>query len=406
MSARTRDPHAGLMKAMGAKEWDPLPSPQHEWQAAKGNEMLHRIWSVLCAHSVHGRKIGEGKDTTFVRSPYATEADGVTPLTMQRLVTILGEDGGNVRRGWRQGEELGIFRRALGRLSLTGTVTAAQIAEAKEERKKVCTDLLTKSDLLKIKGWPKDRQEEFHSLWNAARDYEQARIADALAREREFCSPVKDSIKSRFGLEIRRLQTALREPAPVPQLLLEFVQTGSVETVSTRAEGVDVQTGPSLLFAEELPERDSELPARPLRPAKTSPSSSPSEAAAIASALKIDDDAAHDLLKATRAKDPTVTAEEAIALAQRKIVQAGHGARNIVALLIHSVPKMVPGAQLDEIRARTRHGAANTAQEAFLRQEAESAARNTLADPRSTPADLRLAREVLNGLAKTVGGGQ
>lgn len=59
-----------------------------------------------------------------------------------------------------------------------------------------------------------------------------------------------------------------------------------------------------------------------------------------------------------------------------------------------------------EDAARARHGAANSAQEAFLRQEAESAARNTLADPRSTPADLRLAREVLNSLAKTVGGGQ
>ena len=66
---------------------------------------------------------------------------------------------------------------------------------------------------------------------------------------------------------------------------------------------------------------------------------------------------------------------------------------------------MKPLIDQDEQRAaRARHGAANADQEAFLRREAEAAARGTLADPRSTPADLRLAREVLNGMAKAAGG--
>jgi len=108
MSAPTAAPpnytNVTLMKAMGVKKYDPMPTDQHQWQRAKGFEMVHRIWSVLCARSIQARLIGN----RLVVTPYATEEDGVAPLTLVALAKLLGEeDGGNVRQAWKRGEELG-----------------------------------------------------------------------------------------------------------------------------------------------------------------------------------------------------------------------------------------------------------------------------------------------------------
>ncbi len=242
MSAPPNYTNVTLMKAMGVKKYDPMPTPQHQWQRADGEPMIHRIWSVLCACSIMARLIG-GR---LVTTPYATEEDGVSPLTLVRMAKLLGEDdGGDVRRGWRLGEELGIWRRESGKLWLNPEVSKVQINEAKKQRKKVCTHLLTRGDLLKIKSWPKERREEFQGLWNAVHDYEQARIAEATGRERDILAPVKDSIKTRFDLEIRHVDQPARKAAVVPHGLLEFVQTG----LCSPGNGA-VHTAPSLLGPE------------------------------------------------------------------------------------------------------------------------------------------------------------
>jgi hypothetical protein len=248
MSAPPNYTNVTLMKAMGAKKYDPMPTDQHQWQRAEGEPMVHRIWSVLCACSIRARLVG----TRLVTTPYATEDDGVSPLTMVGLAKLLGEeDAGNVRQAWKRGEELGIWRRESGKLWLNGRVTEAQVSEAKKIRNTLCTNLLTRADLLKIKGWPKEKREEFQALWNAVHDYEQARIAEATWREREVCAPVKDNIKLKFDLEIRHVSIDRRRSAAVPPQLLEFVQTGEYEP-----KNGNVQT-PATLLPAEKPQRAS-----------------------------------------------------------------------------------------------------------------------------------------------------
>jgi hypothetical protein len=222
MSAPPNYTNVTLMKAMGVKKYDPMPTDQHQWQRAEGEPMVHRIWSVLCACSIRARLIGN----RLVTTPYATEDDGVSPLTVVGLAKLLGEeDASNVRQAWKRGEELGIWRRESGKLWLNGEVKEVQINEAKKEQKKVCTHLLTRAELLKIKGWPKEKREEFQRLWNAVHDYEQARIAEATGRERDFCAPVKDNIKTRFGLDLRHIEQPARRSAIAPPQLLEFIHT-------------------------------------------------------------------------------------------------------------------------------------------------------------------------------------
>ncbi len=236
-----------LMKAMGAKKYDPMPTDQHQWQRAEGGPMVHRIWSVLCSCSLQARLVG----SRLVTTPYATEDDGVTPLTLVRLAKLLGEDdASNVRQAWKRGEEMGIWRRESGKLWLSGTVTEAQVTQANKKGKKVCTNSLTPLDLSKIKRWPQERQERFHRLWNEVHAYEQARIAEETGRVRDELAPVKDTIKTRFELDVRHPEsTGGRRPANAPSWLSEFVQTGvhipengNVQTPATLVSSENIQS--------------------------------------------------------------------------------------------------------------------------------------------------------------------
>jgi hypothetical protein len=87
---------------------------------------------------------------------------------------------------------------------------------------------------------------------------------------------------------------------------------------------------------------------------KNKPSSLDDEAAVIASALQLDDDAAHKLLRDTRKESPGIEIEVIVELSRMKLTQAGERARNWVGLLLASVPKMASGATLATARANVR----------------------------------------------------
>lgn len=248
--ARADAPNLDLMRKMGStKGYDPMPPDQHQWQRAKGEPLIHRIWSVLCAHTIRGRETKPGQT---VRTPYATKDDGKTPFMAPDLVRELDDDRGNVRRGWIHGEQLGLWHRDdKGRLWLNGTVTETHFNEAKEKRKGDLTLDFTRIDMKKIKHLQKDRQEEFWRVWKAYKSYRSALIADRLAEERKSLDQIDDNIRTAFGLDVRRLETEPREPLEVPNCLLEFVQSPTNTEVSAHHENGFVQSDASLLLSED-----------------------------------------------------------------------------------------------------------------------------------------------------------
>jgi hypothetical protein len=238
-----------LMRKMHAKGgYDPMPTDQHQWQRAKGEPMVNRIWAALCWYTVHIQP----KPAHVPIVGFATLDDGVTPLMFPDLVKSLDEDQGNVRRGWIDGQQKGLWHRDdQGRLWLHGDVTAAKVAEANKQRKEVCTRDFTPRDLLKIKTLPKERQEELFRVWEAEDAYYHAEHAELKAKNDAKHSGIKDNIRAEFGLEVRRLAKKPRPPLEVPECLLHFVQTGSDTPVPTDAKNGFVQTSASLFPSEE-----------------------------------------------------------------------------------------------------------------------------------------------------------
>lgn len=252
-TARADAPNLDLMRKMGSqKGYDPMPPDQHQWQRAKHEPLIHRIWSVLCAHTIRAREPQPGQ---IVRTPYATKDDGKTPFMSPDLVTELDEDRGNVRRAWIIGEKKGLWRRdEKGRLWLNGSVTEKQVTEANERRKSDVYDCMTRLDLLKLKRLPKERQEEFRRVWEAHKAYANADYAEVKARIDAKHAGIEDNIRTAFGLDVRRIGNKPRQPVAVPDCLREFVQTREEGRVSTDHKNGFVQTRASLFDSEETTE--------------------------------------------------------------------------------------------------------------------------------------------------------
>lgn len=241
------DANLTLVKAMGSKRgYDPMPPDQYEWQAAKGEPPLLRLWSWMCAHT-----IAFGKRSAFaVREDgrIARLADAAKDLELSIQV---------ISDVWAFGARKGLWHRDEGTpgLYLNGRVTAGQIEWANKERTKLLCTNLSRPELAEIKGWPKERQEAFWGLWKPALAYRSRYEAALIAEAREACDELEDNIRRQFALKKTRLPKR-RAPAPdLPQILLPFcvqrTSAGPSAAVRTNGENAgenaSVQTAASLL---------------------------------------------------------------------------------------------------------------------------------------------------------------
>jgi hypothetical protein len=259
MSVRN-DPHATLMAAMGAKTWDPIPTPQHQWQSTEGEPTKYRIWSCLCEHTIQARFVKNEP----VRTGHATLADGVTPMTLAYLSKLLGTDKAVISRSWKEGEEEGLWRRdpKTGWLRLNGGVTKAQVLRAKKRRVD-CTVNHPREELLQIQALPVPEQAATMARLKASRDYWQAKIASDVAANREAWAATDDNILRAVRIEKRRSGRRSPPPPELPQLLLDFVQStteNAPEVDRTHGEDVGkkstVRGGASLLPSEKYLQRE------------------------------------------------------------------------------------------------------------------------------------------------------
>ncbi len=249
MSARP-DPNLELVKAMGStRGYDPMPPAQHEWQMTKGQPTKYRLWSWLCAHTIRARgKPGEQK----IRTAYATQDDGKKPATLIHAARDLNIDLGQLSIAWSEGVEDGLWRRdgETRWLYLNGDVSAGQVLLAAKKRRIESTSNLSKIVLLQIKALPEEAKAATLARLKASRQYNEAQIAAAVAEKREAWAAMDDTILRAVAIERKRTGRHAPPPAPLPQMLLEFVQ-------STTA-----QSGETLRAESALPYSSSETPQR------------------------------------------------------------------------------------------------------------------------------------------------
>jgi hypothetical protein len=372
MSAPTRapDPNLALAKAMGSKRgYDPMPPDQHEWQRAEGEPPLYRFWSWMCGHTI---RLGR-------RSPFAVDEKG-KPRALKDAAADLDMDLGQLSNVWKQGEQAGLWHRKGRELYLNGGVTAASVLAARGKRQLACTLNLSEAELLKIKDWPPEKQKAFHAIWDPSQDYRAKLEAQKIAEARAACDDIEDNIRREFQLEKKRLPKRRPEGVELPQALLPFVHSTSVQingherTVGENdGENASVPAVPSLLGSEKE-QRGSPAAAVALK----------EEQAALATALATDAAAAETLLLECRNAEPTVTVPEIVGLAIQKLGTPEKRAKltNPIGLLIKTLPALCRGEPLARVRREI----------AFAREQMDREVRRKARDAEE---DLRRCRDIL-----------
>lgn len=166
-----------------------------------------------------------------------------------------------------------------------------------------------------------------------------------MAKGREVISEMYRSILAPFGLvEGKAKERKERRPVKVPPHLVDFVQITLFDAVQITPERE--RTDNKMLHVQPQPSFMEQRSTREERRTVVVGS----DVRVLSEALQIDDDAAQKIFEGARKEDPTITHAELTELARIKLRQTGKRAENWVGLLISSVPKMVRGPVLGELR--------------------------------------------------------
>jgi hypothetical protein len=200
-----------LMKRMGSKKgFDPMPPDQHSWQMSKGEPPLHRIWSWLCAHTIHWGH----------RNEYAVSVHG-EELHIEHLAKDLEMDERNAGMYWREGIEKGLWRygtKAEGRrkLFLCGRVTAKEAPSSDQDHpdENVCTNVLSPYILKQIKELAPERQQQFWQEYGAAQRLRKDVQAELIAASRLIFDQDDDNRFLAYGIKKIRQEHARKSAIP------------------------------------------------------------------------------------------------------------------------------------------------------------------------------------------------
>ncbi len=236
-----------LMKAMGAKSFDPMPPDQHKWQAAKGEPPIHRIWSWLCAHTIHWN----GQE----RSPFAIDKEG-NELYLEHLAKDLWGPGevnlANAKQHWHDCKARGVCRNGTKeegrrRLYLCGEVIPAKPDQSADPEKSMYI-LIPDQILKKTKDWPPEKQEKFRVWWNGWAPTQKlvsdTAQAEVVAAARSILDRGYDSALAEWGLPPNRQEhTNGKSPEEIEarQKRLDSLLPTIEKYVHTVAESVQTQ---------------------------------------------------------------------------------------------------------------------------------------------------------------------
>jgi hypothetical protein len=164
---RPGEPITNLMKRMGSKNggFDPIPPDQIRWVLRDPKQSpINRLWAWMHIHT-------EGHPPDF-RREYAVRVAGenVHVLRLSDAAKELGgKDPGSIRREWRTGERLGLWRRGtkeegedrlyfLAHPELSWTYETAQYQEGEEKAGRSVQTSHFHPKLKKLKGKLKDEE--------------------------------------------------------------------------------------------------------------------------------------------------------------------------------------------------------------------------------------------------------
>jgi len=339
----TTRPVTELIKEMGSKRgWDPIPPSQYEWQGGAGEPPLYRMWSWLCCHILAADK----------RNASALRNDGST-AGLKDLADDLGMDLGQASNLWKFGQARGIWYKHNGReMRLRGEVTSADVAEANIRRNVECTLNLSARDLLIIKSWPKELQNQFFAAWEPAQTRNREYVASKLAEARAACGLRDDSMRRMWCLppkvgKLGKISQLADNTGSCTSAQLSVHQGTAHSTPlectggEERGENVSVQSGLSLCTSDKYQTLS----------AAAANLSTTAEAAQLASELHIPEAAAATLLLRSRTVNRDVEVAELVELARHY----ESGAKlNRIGFMLAAVPEKATGATLDAARERIR----------------------------------------------------
>jgi len=380
-TVKVRTANDQLMRDMGSRNGgDPLPPTQYMYflEPIKCSVNMHQVVAWLRWRCVRYRKLPDGATAVEGRRLdgrclYAIDETGKA-LSIADMAREMDWDVSNATRYWEETESHRLCRKdESGRLCLEGNVPTARKPKAGEPHSRE-DDLgsyhLDKPSIQKAKDLPEEEYSEFLNLWKAADQHEQAWIAADIAEIRAKMARVKDAIKRRNNLPVRRLEVE-RKPAPqMPQMLLDFVESGTAEISVQTADPRSVQRGvrTSAVQSEtengqttnrgSVPKGSSLLYSEPN--SITIPAAAASlrdEARTISEALEIDAAAAASILFETRKVEPTITTAEIIELGREKLRTMAPQIRkgtvhSPTGILKNWIPQMAVGGPLVAARRR------------------------------------------------------
>jgi hypothetical protein len=361
----------------------------------------------MCGHTI--RK--QGPILGGHRSPFAVD-EKKKPLTLKHAARDLGIDLSQLAKVWARGEDASLWHRNGGReLYLNGGVTMAMVAEANKRRQVDCTVQLSKADLLKIKGWPKERRESFEAVWEAAQEYRRSLEARKIAEARAAFDEIENIIRARYELEKNRVSKPAPAPLAPPQLILEFVQSTSADA-PVQATSVERTHGENEGEKRTVPSAHIRNQRNPSENSAAATSVLWTESRALASELKIDAAAGKTLLLDCRNIEPTITATEIAGLAREKLAK-NPKVGNPTGLLLKTVAQWCTTQALHDLRnARRVAGRADAAAKVLEEEVARQVLGEGSTDPMGmawTEKDKEWARGILYSLvpeaSKKAGGG-
>jgi hypothetical protein len=234
-----------LTKALGAPYLDLIPPDQHKWQMDSGNPPLHRIWSWLCAHTIHWN----GQQ----RNAWAIDKEN-NDLFLEHLAKDLWGPGRgnleNARGYWNEGKARGLWRNGTKeegrrRLYLCGEVTPVQPELAADPENSMYI-LVPDQILKKTKDWPPEKLAAFrtwYSGWAPTRkEVRDTAIAELVGVARSILDRDDDSaLLTEWGIPANRQEHKngkSPEEAAARQARLDAIQETIDQYVHTVSKSV------------------------------------------------------------------------------------------------------------------------------------------------------------------------
>lgn len=256
-----------------------------------------------------------------------------------------------------------------------------------------------------IKTLPAEKRAAFDAETKQIISFEDASFAELVAGHRAVMERVKDSMLRAYGTEKKKLPKRRTQEATHVQLRLlalpEFVHSYAPELAAELVQ--------SAIPGSYEPKNGSVQTPHPYMQTQTQTTKRAAAAKLAVShlegALRIDAAAAQGILTRWRKDHPSITADEVVALARRKLAR-NPKVVNPTGLLFRYVPS---DHELVTVRAdakRVQDQERRTAdREARQEDETVKAAQDTLNDASATEQERQLAHEVLGTATKAKGSG-